>query len=390
MGPAADGLTPKRLDTLPPEDKTAWREYVQLSREQMDADRFLVYAELERERLIDWRTPPQGEGVREFVAKPASWFAKGEAQRLCAIVRSYQTPAGGWGKNLDLCTRARSPGERFSAGTNGWAYAGTFDNGATTTELRFLARVVAATNCIEARESFERGLAYVLRAQFPNGGWPQVYPLAGGYHDAITFNDNATSNVLRLLRDVARGRGEFAFTTEPLRGLAAAAVARGVGCVLATQVRAGDQLTAWGQQHDPLTFAPTSARDFEMIALASAESAGLLRFLMEIESPGPEVIAAVGAAAVWLRETAIEETVWEQVKDDKQLVKRPGVGPLWARFYEIGTNRPLFGDRDGAIHTDVQEISRERRVGYAWYSAAPRSVLEKYERWSAEISRITP
>jgi PelA/Pel-15E family pectate lyase len=34
---------------------------------------------------------------------------------------------------------------------------------------------------------------YLLAAQFPNGGWPQVWPLEGGYHDAVTFNDNAVS-----------------------------------------------------------------------------------------------------------------------------------------------------------------------------------------------------
>ena len=384
---AADGLTPERIGTLPAEAQTAWREYVQLSQSQMAADRFVVYAELERERLIDWSAPPDGDGVAEFIRKPTTWFAEAEALRIGAIVRSYQTRAGGWGKNLDLRTRTRLPGERFSAGTKGWTYAGTFDNGATTTELRFLARLVAATHSIEARESFERGLDYVLRAQFPNGGWPQVYPLAGGYHNAITFNDHAMLNVLRLLRDVAGGRREFAFTKEPSRVRAAAALARGVECVLATQVRVGGQLTAWGQQHDVLTFAPTSARDFEMIALASAESAGLVRFLMEIESPNAGVIAAVHAAEKWLRETAIENVAWERVDGDNRLVNRAGSGPLWSRFCEIGTNRPLFGDRDGTIHADVQEISHERRNGYAWYSEAPRSVLETYEKWSAGISR---
>jgi len=63
---------------------------------------------------------------------------------------------------------------------------------------------------------------------------------------------------------------------------------------------------------------------------------------------------------------------------------------VWARFYEIGTNRRLFGDRDGTIHTDVQEISHERRNGYAWYVESPRSALEKYEKWAAKISQAIP
>jgi PelA/Pel-15E family pectate lyase len=107
---------------------------------------------------------------------------------------------------------------------------------------------------------------------------------------------------------------------------------------------------------------------------------------MEIESPTAEVIAAVRAAVAWLRETAIENVAWERIDNDRRIVTRIGAGPLWARFYEIGSNRPLFGDRDGTIHTDVQEISSERRNGYAWYVESPRSALEKYAKWCTAIS----
>ena len=45
------------------------------------------------------------------------------------------------------------------------------------------------------RKSFLHGLDYVFAAQFPNGGWPQVWPLQGGYHDVITINDDAVLNL---------------------------------------------------------------------------------------------------------------------------------------------------------------------------------------------------
>ena len=37
---------------------------------------------------------------------------------------------------------------------------------------------------------------------------------------------------------------------------------------------------------------------------------------------------------------------------------------MWARFYEIGTNRPIFSDRDGFAKHDLSEIGYERRNGY--------------------------
>jgi len=66
------------------------------------------------------------------------------------------------------------------------------------------------------------------------------------------------------------------------------------------------------------------------------------------------------------------------------LVPSPGNGPLWARYYEIGTDRPVFGDRDRSVHDAVNEISRERRNGYGWYRDSPKRVLERYAQWSRE------
>ena len=332
--------------------ESAWREYLARSRADMDADRNALYAELEGGRLIDWSAPRAGRGVAEFLKRPDEWFAGEEARRIAEIVCSFQTSSGGWGKGLDLQTRARLPGERLSSGASGWSYAGTFDNGATVTELRFLARA-------GFREPLHRGLEYVLRAQFPNGGWPQVYPLMGGYHDAITFNDTAMVNVLRLLREVAGGRGEF---DAGIGRRAAGAVERGIACLLATRIHG----TGWAQQHDALTLAPAPARAFEPVALASAETAGVLRFLMELDAPSAEAIAAVHGAAGWLRKVEI------------------ATSGSWSRFYEIGTDRPLFGDRDGSIHYDVSEISRERREGYAWFSTSPAGALKNYTKWSAK------
>ena len=94
-----------------------------------------------------------------------------------------------------------------------WNYIGTFDNDATITQLRFLAKVIAADPQRGGafRSSFLRGLDYIFAAQYPNGGWPQVWPLEGGYHDAITINDDAMLNILTLLSDVCGGTNEFSF-----------------------------------------------------------------------------------------------------------------------------------------------------------------------------------
>ncbi len=101
----------------------------------------------------------------------------------------------------------------------------TIDNGATTTEIQTLARVFAATNLPRFRAGALAGLDYLLRAQYPNGGWPQYFPLRDNYSRHITFNDDAMARVLTMLRGVAEGRTPFAFVDASRRARVRAAVA---------------------------------------------------------------------------------------------------------------------------------------------------------------------
>jgi PelA/Pel-15E family pectate lyase len=277
------------------------------------------------------------------------------------------------------------PGDFDAPRDAAWNYVGTLDNDATTTELRFLAKVCAASPAKDGeayRASILRGLEYLFAAQFPNGGWPQVWPLEGGYHDAITFNDGAVTGALELLQEVADGSGGFAFVPESVRARAGASVARGVECILATQTVARGQRTVWAQQHDALSLLPVAGRNYEPAAQCGSESAALILFLMRMPRPSPAVVEAVHAAVAWFRKTAIYGKAFQRGADGRRLVAAAEAGPIWARFYEIGTDRPVFGDRDKSIHDDVNELSAERRNGYSWYHASPLEALERYTEWS--------
>ncbi|HEX9045495.1 MAG TPA: pectate lyase, partial [Verrucomicrobiae bacterium] len=260
-----------------------------------------------------------------------------------------------------------------------------FDNDATTTELRFLAKVILAAKNDPAnlKGSFQRGLNYIFSAQYPNGGWPQVWPLQGGYHDDITLNDDAMLHILTFLHDVAGSTGEFAFVPADLKAKAAASYRHGMDCLLAAQVVANGRRTAWCQQYDAMTLQPSSARNYEMPALSSAESATIVLFLMQLPNPDSNEVAAVRAACTWFDKTKITGKAFKSVAGQgRELTDAAGAGPLWSRYYEIGTDRPIFGDRDKTIHDDVNEISRERRQGYGWYRDTPKRVLEHYKKWA--------
>lgn len=405
--PPALPLDAERIAALPAAAQPAWRDYLDRSVRQRAADQALIAAELKTLAL----THPAAAQVSPKAARNAhtipldrspSWYGSAEARLIADHVISFQTPAGGWSKNTDYADHTRQPGESFAhdsgslylrPGDNDqphdahWNYIGTFDNDATTTELRFLAKVAARdpAPASPSRAAFMRGLDYIFSAQFPNGGWPQVWPLDGGYHDAITYNDDALTDILVFLKEVADGRDDYAFVPAELRARATAAAARGLACILATQiVTTGGRRTVWCQQHDLLTLAPASARNYEMPAQAAGESAAIMMFLMTLPNPSHAVVQSVHAAAAWFEKTALNGFIFKPTPDGtgRHLLRSPTAGPLWPRYSEIGTDRPLFGDRDKTIHDNVEEISKERRNGYAWFGDNPKRALAHYATWA--------
>lgn len=403
-------LSQERLTELPVEQRQAWLNYLAKSQAQRGADKAALAAERAALQAAGEAMPASPAGGNAEKSMPltqsAAWYGSAEALRVADNIVSFQTPAGGWGKNQPRDGAARLKGQDFVANNNAkvsvvgdfdkaeeasWSYVGTIDNDATITEIRFLAKVAAqlgadgtdAGGAARYRQSALKGLRYLLDAQFPNGGWPQVWPLQGGYHNALTLNDDAMVQVATLMGAAARGEQAFAFLSPSERQLAAASERRAIASLLAAQISIKGKKTLWAQQYDALTLAPTTARNYEPAALSSAESAAVLIYLMSLPAPSAELIQAVRSGVQVLRALAIEGQAWRKLGDaeGRRLVAQPGAGPLWARYYSLDNMKPVFGDRDKSLHDDVNEISLERRNGYSWFGVGPAKALETYQRW---------
>lgn len=379
-------VTEARIAELPATERPAWKAYWTASSERsaLLPGRNVV----ENTPLKRVEGPPipshYSKGVR--LKAPDEWFASDEARSIADRVVSWQTIAGGWVKTGDYSRLRELSDDHFDA----WS-CGTFDNDSTINELRYLALVSRAAGAenerVKAwRGAFMRGLDYILAAQYPNGGFPQIYPLVGGYHDAITLNDDAMEHIMELLRDISVGRAEFAFVPPTLTTEAGRRVERGIECVLAMQIRRKDgQLTVWGQQHDALTLKPCAARNFEPIGECSNESSHLLKFLMTVPNPSPAMVASIEAGMKWLHKMALHDLAPN--RDDTVgmgVVPRPGAPLLWARLYELDTCKPIFGERDRMVHYVFGELTNERRKGYAWYGSWPMGAMAEYEKWKKQ------
>ena len=319
--------------------------------------------------------------VEVYLKNPDPWFAGDAARQIATNILSYQSDRGGWPKNINTTAKPFSGDRRKDLQP-------TFDNSATTDELRFLARIYDATKTDLYRQAFEKGFDYILKAQYPNGGWPQRYPPPHTYERRITFNDDAMVRLMEFLRETYSS-DVYAFLDSTRKQAARAAFDRGVACILKCQIKVAGKLTVWCAQHDERDYTPRIGRSYELPSLSGEESVGIARLLMSLDDPSPEVAEAIEGAVAWFESVKLTGIRVVREKDDKSpkgtnrvVLKDPAAPPLWARFYEIGTNRPLYVDHDGVPKYNLADIGYERRNGYSWLGDRPQRLLQQdYPAW---------
>lgn len=322
----------------------------------------------------------------------------GDIRAIADNILLYQNPNGGWPKNYDM-QAVLTPAQRQALVNGRDDRTSTIDNGATHSHVEFLAEAYTQTKDERYRQACEQGIDYLLSAQYSNGGWPQYWPDREGYRRYVTYNDGAMIGVMKVLRNIVTERRQYSFLEETRRSRVLEAFERGLLCILKTQIVQGGVPTGWCQQHDDVTLAPQWARTFEPAAVASLESAQIVEFLMSLQRPSAEVVRAIEAAIEWFRRSGLEgirvETVtapkadfqYHTTSTDKVVVQDPDAPTIWARFYELRTNTPLFCNRDGHPVYSLAEVDRERRTGYGWYVYDPADAIERHGKWKERHER---
>ncbi len=321
----------------------------------------------------------------------ASWFGTDEAKKIAENVMLYQRNIGGWPKNIQMQNELTPAEKKDLLVIKKTTKETTTDNGATTQEMLFMSKMYAQVKDERYKESFLKGLNYLLEAQYANGGWPQFYPLKKGYYTHITYNDDSMVRILNVMKEVGEETDFYSIKpSKEITAKAKTAFDKGIDCILKTQYKQNGVLTAWCAQHDEVTLQPAKARAYELPSLSGKESAKIVLLLMSIKNPSPEIITAVKSATAWFEKTKITNLEEKRVLNDagkvidKKMIPAQNAEPIWARFMELDTNEPFFSDRDGIKKKSLEEIGSERRNGYAWYTDEPKEVLKKYNSWAVK------
>ncbi len=226
----------------------------------------------------------------------------------------------------------------------------SFDDGVTTDALDFFIDWWHYTSDPADRAAIDRVGDFILTSQYAeSGGWPQAYPLQSSYSRCITFNDGNFSRIVSSLFKLERETDNVRYRQAALRG---------GECILKLQGPANQAI--WAQQYDPDTLEPAWARKFEPPGYTPAESAAVCETLVElfVETGDERYIASLGRALQWY------ET--HKLANGK-----------YARLYEPGTQRPVYGRRDKAVK--VYDFA-QACTGYSWQGTwYPRRAKKAYD-----------
>jgi PelA/Pel-15E family pectate lyase len=315
-----------------------------------------------------------------------------EIEKIADNILLFQKTNGGWAKNYDMLailTKEQKDTVKHAKDLTNT----TFDNGATHSQVEYLAKSYTKTKDERFKDACERGIDFILTAQYSNGGWPQFFPDTSGYRKYITFNDGAMVGVMKVLQNIINHRPQYSFVDSVRYSNVKNAFDKGLECILTCQIKQNGQPTAWGQQHDNIDLHAQHARTFEPAAICADESADIVLLLMSLTHPSPEIIEAVQSAVKWLYDSRIFGIRVKTIKApkkvykyststiDRVIIKDSNAPPIWARLYELETNKPLFCNRNSVPVYSLAEVDRERRSGYTWYHYEPERVFKQYHKW---------
>jgi hypothetical protein len=262
------------------------------------------------------------------------------AEKVASAIVWGQSSEGGWSYMIDFAGDRSLKQWYNTIGKNGWRleefqhYYGnsTFDDNITANAARFLLRMYLVKMDPAWKPSLDKAINFIVKSQYPLGGWPQRYPLQydfnkeghPDYTSFYTFNDGVIFENINFLIQCYVSLGEERFL-DPIR--------RGMTFYLISQDSSG----GWGDQMN-MSLEITGARTYEPKALLPGTTfENAMSLLTFYQYTGDrKYLVHVHDAIRWLEKTSLAKN------------KVDSFGNIFPTFVELGTNKPLFVHRKGS------------------------------------------
>src|SRR5262245_49912965 len=292
-----------------------------------------------------------------------AWDATGDrfyldaARAAAEALIQGQHCSGGWDYIIEFDPQKRKQypyrADNNCGAPNAGRHYTTLDDNVTQAAVRFLMRVDRELKFEDKKvhEAAMFALDQLIKAQYPNGAWPQRYyqfadpakfPVKkASYPDSwsrtwpgpdyrflYTFNDNTISDPIHMFFEAWRIYGDDRYRK---------AAEKGGEFILMAQMP--EPQPAWAQQYD-VEMRPAWARVFEPPSVTGGESQGVIRtlFVLFRETGDKKYLESARRALDYLK-----RSVLPPVENPSEARRRFRQGePVLARFYELKTNRPLY------------------------------------------------
>lgn len=230
-------------------------------------------------------------------------------------------------------------------------------NGATTSELKYLAKYITANKPEDSKyqDAFVKGIKYLLTTQHDNGGWSMNPGSGSGFNANIEVGNKAMTEVLTLLSDIAiLNNQDYVFARKAMNvDEIKSAVEKGNDFIVKSQISNNNKKSGWATQYDK-SGNVTMGHTYERESVSSYTTKDVIDYLMTIHNPSQDIKDAVESAYSWLKDVKIADKEQKVVKDtsmnngfDVYLVGGSGT---WASnyVYDKATDsyRPLYSDVD--------------------------------------------
>lgn len=230
-------------------------------------------------------------------------------------------------------------------------------NGATTSELKYLAKYITANKPEDSKyqDAFVKGIKYLLTTQHDNGGWSMNPGSGSGFNANIEVGNKAMTEVLTLLSDIAiLNNQDYVFARKAMNvDEIKSAVEKGNDFIVKSQISNNNKKSGWATQYDK-SGNVTMGHTYERESVSSYTTKDVIDYLMTIHNPSQDIKDAVESAYSWLKDVKIADKEQKVVKDtsmnngfDVYLVDGSGT---WASNYvydkTTDSYRPLYSDVD--------------------------------------------
>ncbi|WP_370476390.1 pectate lyase [Tamlana flava] len=295
------------------------------------------------------------------------------AEKAARAIIWGQSEEGGWNYMIDFAGDRSLKQWYNTIGKNGWRleefqhYYGnsTFDDDVTTDAARFLLRIYLEKMDPTYKPALDKAIDFVLKSQYPKGGWPQRYPLRHDfekqgfpdYSSFYTFNDDVIWENINFLMQCYLVLGQERFLDPIYRGMDFYKISQ-------------DSCGAWGQQIN-MNMEAASARTYEPAAFlpsATCENAMLLIKFYRLTGD-KKYLEGIPKTIKWLEEVKLPEDKIEghrthstfiDAKTNKPIyVHRKGSNVKFGRYYVDEDDKNLLSHYYGKAYVRIDELKNE-------------------------------